>query len=797
MTEVQGVAARIGAILCLLLCALYLITYTGRIESGDEYRIVDGITSLVHFGDTGRDETLWFAPPDALVTSQRYPISPLPEDEASLAALAAPLYMLAHAVPGLGLLHVVWLYNILITVLTGMLVYAVGLALGYGWKPAFLVALAFGAGTIAWPYSRTLFRDPTVMMLITFCFWMALIARQSSGRRRLLALFLLAGGVVLAAWVKVTALFALPALLVFAAPRVSGRPRLRRVLYALIGCALVLGVALAFVPGVPQALQQLIPAGMARWFRVTAYTQAAVHSYLFSANGSVWGASPVLLLGIPGAALLLSRGKPRLLSAALLLAICYAVGHAYLTGVHWFGGLSIPPRFMLPVVPLAALLMLPVAQAVFQGSRWAILCTVSLTGFSIWVQWVNSVTFPQTYVGLLPPESQGLAEWLPALNELRYARWLLQPQTWGALGWDTAWWRGDLAWWAWCNAGLILLSLALTLWVRAAHRRLSDLSLAVTALLLVSVNVMGLLHLNQRDPVVRAERTAMQEVMNYLEEHADPGDPLVVPYGTFEMYLLNYNRSYTVRPLVMPKQPGEAISARVPGEVQSPRVLDLLTWFTVRALYHLSLHHDRAWLIMDTNAFQPWATRVIEHFLAEHYYYVQEIPTSDPQVRLLEFALQPQPFAGVLRQPDVQTDLVYGDMMALKGVTLANDGAAAPGDYITLELVWEALQPVPVPAVVSVFLATEDGRVVAQGGDSMPAGGFAPTTGWVPGVPVTDRRAIAVPAGAAPGRYRLWVVVYHFVEGVPVRYGAAGAETIEGTIGVLPLTIPLAASSPS
>jgi hypothetical protein len=789
MPEARGVAARVGVILCLLLSALYLITYTGRIESGDEYRIVDGITSLVHFGDTGRDESLWFAPPDALVTVQRYPVSPLPEDEASLAVLAAPLYLLAHAVPGLGLLHVVWLYNIIVTVLTSVIVYATGLTMGYGWRPALLVAVALGVGTIAWPYSRTLFRDPTVMMLIAFCFWMALTAKQHRGRAQLLALMLMAGGILAAAWVKITALFALPALLVFAAPTLRNQPTLRRMLYALIILTLAASVLVAFVPDVAQIVQQIIPAGVARWFHVTTYTQIAVHSYLFSANGSIWGASPVLLLCLPGAALLMWCGKPRLVSAALLLVVSYAVGHAYLTGVHWFGGLSIPPRFMLPVLPLVVLLILPIAQAALNGgSRLAMLGVAVAVVFSGWVQWVNSVSFPQTFVGLLPRTSQGLAEWLPALNELQYARWLLQPQTWGALGWDTAWWRSDQALWAWGNAGLIVITMVLVLRVRPAANRPFDVALWVTGLLLVGVNVSGLLLLNQRDPFVKAERTAMQEVMAYLQQHAAPGDPLVVPYGTFEMYLLNYNRSYDVRPLVMPKQPGEAISARIPGEVQSPRVLDLLTWFTVRALHHLSLHHDRAWLIMDTNAFQPWATRVIEHFMAVHYYYVREIPTSDPEVRLIEFALQPQPFASVLRQPDVQTDLVYGELMALKGVTVTGDGAA-PGGYVTFELTWQALQPVPVPVTVSVFMATEDGRVVAQGGDSMPVGGFAPTTGWAPAVSVSDRRAIAIPADVVPGTYQLWVVVYRFVDGMPVRYNVSGAKLIDSTIGVLPVTI--------
>lgn len=75
---------------------------------------------------------------------------------------------------------------------------------------------------------------------------------------------------------------------------------------------------------------------------------------------------------------------------------------------------------------------------------------------SAYVQWTHAASFIHEYSKLLPLESFGALEWPLVLQDVAYSRWRLLPQTWGALGFDVAWWRArstgglwELPWLAW------------------------------------------------------------------------------------------------------------------------------------------------------------------------------------------------------------------------------------------------------------------------------------------------------------------------------------------------------------
>src|SRR5207247_920371 len=55
---------------------------------------------------------------------------------------------------------VMTLFGVLVAALTVAQLYLLGRAVGYGPRMAVLTAAAYGLGTLAWPYSRTFFRDP-------------------------------------------------------------------------------------------------------------------------------------------------------------------------------------------------------------------------------------------------------------------------------------------------------------------------------------------------------------------------------------------------------------------------------------------------------------------------------------------------------------------------------------------------------------------------------------------------------------------------------------------------------------
>jgi hypothetical protein len=81
--------------------------------------------------------------------------------------------------------HTVWLFNILVTALTAGALCAYRLALGCRAHVAALVALIFGLGTIAWPYSRTFFREPLFTWLGLLSAYLIVRVRQelTAGRR--------------------------------------------------------------------------------------------------------------------------------------------------------------------------------------------------------------------------------------------------------------------------------------------------------------------------------------------------------------------------------------------------------------------------------------------------------------------------------------------------------------------------------------------------------------------------------------------------------------------------------------
>lgn len=781
----------VGCLVALLLLTVYAITYSGRIDSGDELRIMDGITSAAHFGDWNRDESLWLGVSDAISPSQPLPLIALPDDERSVAFLALPLFALAHLIPSLGLLHIVWLYNIFVTVATALVVYTYAHVTTRHTLTAALTALLFGTGTLAWAYSRTLFREPSVMFLLSVCVLCVTLWHQRQDNTRWLWLILAIASVALAVWVKSGAAFAIPALIVLAIPVPYTFTTLRwqRVSLVCLGLVGVVVLAIAWMPQsadfVRSLLQRIVPV---RLLPTASYAQIAFHTYLFSIGASVWATSPVLLLVAGGIIQLLRTGRQRMVWVVVLAVMGYAFGHAFLTGQHWFGGASLPPRFLLPVLPVVMTLVVPVLHwAVRHRTVWGF-AIVAISGLSVIMQGVFAISFMGGYATTLPPESNGLSEWGGGLNLIAYHRFLKLPETWATLGLDLAWVRVPLQPILWANLALLIALSVIMIGVLRGWRRTRPF-IVVGFVLLIGINSVGLTWLNQSDPIVSANSAGLDRAYAILEAESRANDVLILPYETFAPYFLNHNRLTTLRPLGLPKQAGEAISPRIPAEVSSNSTGDLLTWFTMRALDHLWRFHDRAWLLTNMNPYETWMTRVIERYMVERYYLVREVPTDDIQVRLLEFALNPYPMTQSFANPDVATDVRFGESLRLEGFSLANGTTLSAGDVLPINLYWRTAQPLNDDLVVSVFVAAPDGTIIAQGADSPPQAGFAPTTLWQVNLRMEDRRAIRLPVALAAREYQLWVVVYRFVDGQPQRLPVTAGVQRDGTIAILPVTL--------
>jgi hypothetical protein len=81
-----------------------------------------------------------------------------------------------------------------------------------------------------------------------------------------------------------------------------------------------------------------------------------------------------------------------------------------------------------------------------------------------------------------------------------------------------------------------------------------------------------------------------------------------------------------------------------------------------------------------------------------------------------------------------------------------------------VQLYWQAAAPPDRDYTVFVQVLDAAGKLVAQA-DGMPANGRLPTSSWEVNEVVADAHAIALPAGLAPGRYRLIAGMYVLANG--------------------------------
>ncbi len=103
--------------------------------------------------------------------------------------------------------------NLYLTALTGVLVFLIVTVMGYRSLIGTISALAFSLGTMAWPYSKTLFRDGLLMSCTAIVMLGLTLVIYRLGRTRtfgwgLMALGLVGGGILTkrTAWVLVPAL---------------------------------------------------------------------------------------------------------------------------------------------------------------------------------------------------------------------------------------------------------------------------------------------------------------------------------------------------------------------------------------------------------------------------------------------------------------------------------------------------------------------------------------------------------------------------------------------------------------
>jgi len=105
--------------------------------------------------------------------------------------------------------------------------------------------------------------------------------------------------------------------------------------------------------------------------------------------------------------------------------------------------------------------------------------------------------------------------------------------------------------------------------------------------------------------------------------------------------------------------------------------------------------------------------------------------------------------------------VVLGSVFKITGnFGYAKSGTAQRRDgQVELALVWQAKTPVPRDYTVFAHVYNNQGQLVGQS-DGWPANGNYPTSAWLPGEYVVEKRLIPLPPNLAPGAYTVKVGLY-------------------------------------
>lgn len=408
--------------LSLFLFAVYLATFAGVLRSIDELGLFALTENLVQSGG--------LATPLVRFARVHNGVGAF---EPGYSILATPLYWLARRWPGISNMHAVMLMNPALTALTGGALYALGRRLRYTPASSACLALAFGLATMAWPYTKSLLREPLVALLWTLAFIGLAEHFERPGWRP--AAFSIAPA-VMSLLVKVTSVALLPVILgmmAWAFYRRRGLPSVRALSLSSLGVVALAALATLILSQRGYSVTELSARLVSDVFSRSGLTPW--YGLLASPGKSVFVYSPVLLLGV--------FGWPRFhrrhgwMAASVLLA---SVSTLVLLRAHgsWWGGLTWGPRFLVPLLPIA---LLP-ALELLPGRPWAWAIAAVSAGFQALVA---SSAWPVAYRVLLSkytyPDLEAGLDW---------SRWSETPafqliQSWGRPSLDLIWLHPGLA----------------------------------------------------------------------------------------------------------------------------------------------------------------------------------------------------------------------------------------------------------------------------------------------------------------------------------------------------------------
>lgn len=769
-----------GAAVLGLLLAVYWFTASLTFISGDEIFLYDTTESFARRGSVMRNETADMDWPGHTYVE---PMQPL---------LSVPTFWIADQFDRVGNAHATLLFNVAVTATTAALLFLYVRRLSYSRSVAVTIALLYGLTTIAWPYSKTYFREPLgglALFSAAYCLlrWRQSLDEQAQWPHHWLALAVFGGAVSILA--KESGVIGMPMLLLVI---LIGRKRLPSSRPEWLRLVLMVAVLFGVGYGGLYFYTQVLGAAVFRFHPVAQMSQAysnlpnsglaweGIVGLLFSPGKGVFWHSPIFVLAL--FAPCIARERRLDTSWPILLLITFVVVYALVREYMWFGGTNWGPRYLVPISPFLMVAAAPAVDRAKSGRHWGLwrisVAILALAGFAVQIGAVS--INPLDYSRVLAETGIAGAAWTVALWSVPYSEivghWRLLLEGTPV---DFAWARFSPGDPDWLLAGVLLASATGFAWVllytlrREGNRFALVGLLAFGSMVLVILTWVGLgrVYPDQR---FRGDNQALHAMRRALQTSSLPDPVVFLNNRTYFDFMLNYYKGEAVWYTLEHNQ-NELLPDGGPPPAPSTDPLELLNKEAWSRVDFFARQHQTAVLLMETGPYHSNVVRAMEWWMNAEFFRIRTRQFAD-RVRLIEFSSISAPSR--YDEPRFRLDLTIGSEIALLGYDPHPPaGLATPASVLNVSTQWRALEDVRQDYIVGTYLMTPQGAIEIQD-DSAPVGGFWPTSTWNEGETIRHNVAFVLPSDLAPGHYEIWTLMYSPVDGSRLPVSDATGTTI-------------------